>query len=109
MRCFSPFDIPGADKAVLSPIHASVYTSIRRPVPPMPHSPRSVFIKTEILCVALYGLQLVLKMGFMVGPGFLVGPFFATSPFDIPGADKAVLSPIHASVYTSIRRPVPPT
>ncbi|KAJ6147482.1 hypothetical protein N7497_009464 [Penicillium chrysogenum] len=41
----SPFDIPGADKAVLSPIHASVYTSIRRPVPPMPHSPMTVKIQ----------------------------------------------------------------
>jgi hypothetical protein len=34
----------------------------------------SVFIKAEILYVPLYRLQLVLKMGFMVGPGFLVGP-----------------------------------
>lgn len=41
----SPFDTPGITTVTLSPIHASVYTAIRRPVPPKPHSP--VIVKLQ--------------------------------------------------------------
>lgn len=38
-------DHPDVDKVIFSPIHASVYTSIDRPVPPTPHSPVTVKIQ----------------------------------------------------------------